>query len=107
MAKGNRKSRDQAQAAIPRSEREAVLYELQLNKFIRSRRGQYLRAEDGTLHLVLGSLRVSLAFDRDNHNLARLMLEACGVSSLSPGAQAAIQRLQVTAQKEATNLVIR
>jgi hypothetical protein len=56
------------------------------------------------LFIVLGANRIPLNVDRDNHGLAELMLAACDVTLFSPGAQAAIQRLQVRATKEAGHL---
>jgi hypothetical protein len=55
----------------------------------------------------MDNIRVPLFFDRENHNLAKLMLCACSVSSLSPGAQAALQRIQVHALDHASSLSIK
>jgi hypothetical protein len=100
-------TRKNALTTAPRSEREAVLYAMNLDAYIKKNNGQYIQADDGSLHLVMQGRRTALSFDRNNHSLARLMLSACNVSSLSPGAQAAIQRLQVSAQQGASSIVLR
>jgi hypothetical protein len=107
VAKHKSKAKRDPHAEKPRSEREAIVYEVDLNKYIAKHDGRYVRADDGSLHLIVEDLRIPLAFDRKNHGLAKLMLDACDVTSLSPGAQAAIQRLQVRAQRSASGLSIR
>jgi hypothetical protein len=102
-----RKTKDGVPLDLPRSEREAIVYEQLLRKYIADQKGQYLRADDGSLHVVMDNIRVPLSFARENHNLAKLMLRACRVSSLSSGAQAAIQRLQVYALDHASSLSIK
>jgi hypothetical protein len=104
---GHANSKKDGKGRGPKSEREAFLYKMDLDDDIRKKKGQYLRGEDGSLHLILGASRIPLSFSRENIALARLMLEACNVSSLSPGAQAAIQRLQVTAQSSASSLTFK
>jgi hypothetical protein len=101
------KSKPNDDSPGPRSEREAFLYHMNLKAYIESHKGQYVREENGSLHLIVGGVRVSLSFDRNNYHLARLMLKACGVSSLSMGAQAAIQRLQVTAHEKASSITLK
>ena|ERR1700722_4042743 len=100
-------SQDRAPLNIPLSERQAVLYEMQLHQYIAKKKGQYLRTDDGSMHVVIDNVRVPLSFDRENHHLAKLMLDACGVSSLSQGAQAALQRMQVHALDHASSLSIK
>ena len=51
----------------------------------------------GSLHLILDGRRIPLNSEHENLAMAGLMLNACGVSTLSSAAQAAIQRLQVEA----------
>jgi hypothetical protein len=80
---------------------------MKLTAYIERHKGQYLREENGSLHLIVGGLRIPLSFDRNNYHLARLMLTACGVTSLSMGAQAAIQRLQVTAHDKASSITLK
>jgi len=109
MAKRKSRSKDDTDKypRIPRSELEGIVYELRLRDHIAKHNGQFLKADDGSLHLMLNKIRVPLSRDRDNYRLAELMLCACGVSSLSQGAQAAIQRLQVLALRTASNVVLR
>lgn len=101
----NRKSpgKDNRIVSPPASEREAVLYAGMLDTYIKKHKGEYLRAEDGSLHVILEKQRVPL-HDRNHWRLASLMLDACHVSTLTQGAQAAIQRLQVSAQRNAGDL---
>ncbi len=91
----------------PRSEREAILYEMNLQAYINQRKGQYIRADDGSLHLIIGGKRIPLSFDRKNYSLATLMLDACQVTSLSQGSQGAIQRLQIKAHRNASSIVLK
>jgi hypothetical protein len=51
----------------------------------------------GHLHVILEGHRVPLVDARENYALAKLMIDACKVSTISPVARAAIQRLQVEA----------
>jgi hypothetical protein len=102
-----KKSKNDAHADLPRSEREAILYEPQLNKYITKHNGQFIRDDDRSFHMILDNARIPLAYDRENCDQAKLMLDACGVSSLSQGAQAAIQRLRVSALTKASSLAIR
>jgi hypothetical protein len=105
MSKGKDKAK--LDGALPRSEREAIIYKQRLSAYVKKHQGQYLRGEDGSLHLILDGHRIPLSFNRDNHQLAGLMIEACMVSSLTLGAQAAIQRLQVEAAKNASGMTFR
>ena len=91
----------------PRSENEGNLYELNLKAYIRQHKGQYIRADDGSFHVIMQGRRIPISFDRNNHHLAKLMLEACQVTSLSAGAQAAIQRLQIIAHTNASNITLK
>jgi len=91
----------------PRSEIDGAKYYSKLLKKINESRGQFLRAEDGGLHLVIENHRVPLSYARDNLYLAYLMLWGCSVSSLSAASQVAIQRLQTHAFFSATNIKLR
>ncbi|MGA8214320.1 MAG: hypothetical protein WB799_12060 [Candidatus Sulfotelmatobacter sp.] len=94
-------------ASGPPSEREARVYVISLDQYIRKHEGEYLRGEDGSLHLAMGGRRIPLSYNRENYALARLMLDACNVSTISAGAQAAIQRLQVVADAQASGITLR
>ena len=93
-----------ASIAIPHSERLARLWARRLETFLQKKRGRYLLDDKGSLHVVIDEHRICLSCNRENNSLARLMLEACGVSTLSTAAQAAIQRIQVSASARA-NLI--
>jgi hypothetical protein len=66
----------------PRSEREGEAYHAALCKFIRKSKARYIRAEDGSLHLMLERRRIPLSVAHDNYDLAKLMLTVCDVSTL-------------------------
>ena len=89
------------------SEKAAHIYEKRLYSHIKEHRGQCLRDESGSFHLIIDGRRVSLNYDRGNYGLADLMIQACGVSTINAGAQAAIQRLQVIASKNTGGLRLR
>jgi hypothetical protein len=92
----------------PRSEKDGEYFYNEILKKVEKEKGQYLRAEDGSLHLIIKkNNRVPLQYARDNLRLARFMLWACNVTSLSPAAQAAIQRLQTCAFFSAHNAKLR
>ena len=86
---------------LNRTERGGFICFGKLQEFINSHNGQYLRTEDSSLHLVLNGRRIPLKYDRDAPELARLLLEACGITDLSGTAQAGIRRLQVEASQKA------
>ncbi len=89
------------------SEKAAYIFERRLFGYIKECRGQFLRDESGSFHLIIDDRRVPLNYARDNYGLADLMIQACGVSTINAGAQAAIQRLQVIASKNASGLRLR
>jgi hypothetical protein len=87
--------------AVPVAERRGQLYAMDLEKYIDQTSGQYLKDQDGNLYVLIGGQRIPLNFDRNNHALANLMINVCLVSTLLPGAQSAIQRLQCIAESKA------
>ena len=89
------------------SEKAAYIFERRLFGHIKERRGQFLRDESGSFHLIIDGRRVPLNYARDNYGLADLMIHACGVGTINAGAQAAIQRLQVIASKNTGGLRLR
>lgn len=91
----------------PKSERDGSVYFHELHRHVTKHKGQFLRDESGSLHLILGGRRVRLDFDYDNLDLANLFLAACHVTTLSQGARAAIQRLQVSAYQKSRNIRLR
>lgn len=74
---------------------------------IEQRQGVFLRDDGGHLHVLLGTCRIPLNEDKNNLELAKLMLQVCDVSTTSPGARAAIQRLQVLAAEKASTIQFR
>ena len=83
------------------AEKAGASLAIKLYNLIKRQQGVFLRDEDGSLHVVVEGRRIPLKYDRDSSLLASLMLEACGVSTLSMAAQVALQRLRVDALKEA------
>jgi hypothetical protein len=92
---------------LPRAEKLAYLFAERLQGHINEVQGRYLRGDDGSVHVSLGGRRISLDFDRNNRGLAAMMMNACGVSTLEKSAQAAIQRVQVSAEKHANCIRLR
>ncbi len=86
---------------LTRAERGGLICLRQLQEFISNHKGQYLRAEDGSLHLILDGRRIPLKYDRDGPELARLLIDACGITDLSSTAQTGIRRLLVEASQKA------
>ena len=86
---------------LTRAERGGLICVKQLQEFISSHQGQYLRAEDDSLHLILDGRRIPLKYDRDGPELARLLIDACGITDLSTTAQTGIRRLLVEASQKA------
>src|SRR5690242_15074138 len=73
-------------------------------QFIKANQGTFMRDENGVLQLLIGHQRTSLAYHRDNTDLANLMLKSCSMSILSSAAQAAIQRLVVEGNKNSSTM---
>ena len=92
---------------VPRSELIGIVLERILRAYVEVKNGYFLRTEDGSLHLALGGRRIPLTYDRDNVGMAELMLEACNVTTLSAGAQAALQRFKVHAAPKAARSCLR
>ncbi len=92
---------------IPINEQRGDVFAQQLIAHIAKRDGRYLRDEACHFHVIIDGRRISLAETADNHFLAELMLEACKISTLSPAARAAIQRLQVEAARKAGQMQLK
>ena len=103
--KDERKTKDGPK--IPASERQALVWAQKLRSYIKKQKGRYLRDEDGFLHLILNRRRIPLNFDRENYALARLILAACHVSTVTNTAQIAIQRFTVKADEESARMRFR
>jgi hypothetical protein len=86
---------------LPQSEYQAARYAKKLLKYVQTNNGLFTRDELGTLYLILNGRRIPLNSGSPNVALAGLMLDACGVSTLTSAAQAAIQRLQVEVARQA------
>jgi hypothetical protein len=93
--------------SLPAVEKRAFIYAGQLQGYIKKAEGRYLRGDDGTMHVSIGGQRIPLDYDRNNRGLAQMMINACGVSTLDRSAQAAIQRIQVSAEKNANCIRLR
>lgn len=106
-ADSNSDSEKKLESHIPYSERSALVTTWTLENYIREHRGQYLRDEDGSLHLIIGGRRIALDQNPNNHGLAVLMIDACGISTLSATARATIQRIQVKAYEGSSRICLR
>jgi len=84
----------------PQSEKQAKQYFTKLQTYISKKEGQFLRGDDGSLHLIIDNYRIELNLEKENHGIAELMLLACSVGTYSQAAKAAIQRLQVKANRD-------
>ena len=93
--------------SLPAVERRAFIYAGQLQGYIKKAEGRYLRGDDGSMHLNIAGQRIPLDYDRNNRALAQIMINACGVSTLERSALAAIQRIQVSAEKNANYIRLR
>jgi hypothetical protein len=91
----------------PKVEQAAAVLMNQLEKYINRGSGQFLRDEDGSLHITMNGQRIPINFDPNNELLADLMLGACKVSTFTMGAKSAIQRLQVFAGHRAGKMSFR
>jgi len=105
--KENREGDGDISSHIPPSERAGQAFAQRLENYIQKNRGQYVKDEDGSLHVILGSRRIDLNLSPENHELTRLMLTACNVGTLALGAKSAIQRLQVRASGAASRIKLR
>ena len=85
---------------IPPAERQASVYCTLMRNYIADHDGKYIQDEMGHLHLLLEGNRIPLTTSRDNYKLTDLMLRTCSVTTLSPGAQAALQRLATFAHRD-------
>ena len=93
--------------AIPKPERLGEVFAQKVLRHIEQNDGNYLRDENGALHLILDRCRIQLNPTADNYQLAELMLKVCNVSTLSPAAKVAIQRIQVEAAQKASCIHLR
>jgi hypothetical protein len=98
--------RDISELIAP-SERTGEVFANRLEDHIQLNKGQYVKDEDGSLHLILSSRRIVLDLNPENHDLAELMINVCHVSTLNFSAKSAIQRLQVTANRFASRIKLR
>jgi hypothetical protein len=73
-------------------------------KYVEKYGGSYLLGDDGSLSVVIGGHRILLNFDRENTQLATLMLSAAKVTTLTQTAQVAIQRIRVHAHQKAARM---
>jgi hypothetical protein len=86
---------------VPRNEHLGRVYFHQLTSYIDRLQGRYIRDEFGRYWLIASGVKTSLTPGPDNQKLAFLMHLACNVSTQSPAARAAIERLQVEAARKA------
>ena len=96
-----------ARPALTETEKRGMKLYHTVVRHIKAASGLYLKAQDGSLYLVLGRRRIKLDLNQHNINLATLLLDVCGISTHSLAARSAIQRLQVHAAKQASGIQLR
>lgn len=79
----------------------------ELISYIHTKKGQFLRDEEGKLYVVLDGRRISLTLHPENFDLIALILQVCRVTTVERSAHVAVQRLQVKAHKSASSLRLR
>lgn len=89
------------------SEKQGRMIFEAVKRHLQSHAAKYLKDEDHSLHVILDGHRIPINNSRENIALAGLLLNSCGVSSLSSSAQSGIQRLMVHAQQQAGNVHLR
>jgi hypothetical protein len=88
-------------------EKLGLSYAQKLSKHLNEKKARFLCDADNSLHILLDGKRIPLNFSPDNRPLASLLLNTCNVSTLSPAAHAAIQRIQVDGDKLAERVHFR
>lgn len=91
----------------PKFERQAFLATQKLRGFIEEKKGQFVKNEDGSLHIIIEGRRISLDSDPNNYGLARLLLEGCHFSTVSSVAKSTIQQIQVEADEKSDRMRLR
>jgi len=89
---------------VDHAEQEAAALAIRLVRYIERHDGRFFRDEDGQLQIILADRRIPITFERSNVALAGLMVNACGITTLSQKAQCAIQRLQIIAAEKAARM---
>src|SRR5712692_7319427 len=102
-----RMTQDEYVKQLPKAEKLACIYAERLEGHINNAKGRYLQAEDESVYVSIDRRRIALDYDRHNRGLAEMMMKACGVSTLDRAAQAAIQRIQVEAEKNSSLIRLR
>src|SRR5260370_41860599 len=96
-----------AKNLLPRAEEVGrAVYKL-LSAHITKHSATFLRGGDGSLHLVIEGKRIRLSPQSDVIGVAGLLFDTCNISSLTPGAQAGIQRLVVEGYRQAERMRLR
>ena len=75
-------------------------------RYIKRQGGQYVRDCAGQVRVIVHNCCIELNLQQNNHALAKLLLAAAGVGSLSTAARLAIQRLQVHANDHASRVAV-
>jgi hypothetical protein len=91
----------------PKCETSALIHETHLRAYIDGHGGQYLRDQDGSLHVILNGTRISLRDDPENDTLDGLLLDACRITTVTQIAKATIQRIRVEASRKASSISLR
>ncbi len=103
----NKSGTEEVEDKRPKVEKAAACLMGELQQYIEKRKGQFLRDEDDSLHVILDGKRILINDDKNNGGMVNLMLRACGVGTLLVGARLAIQRLQVHADLKAGKMSFR
>ena len=83
------------------------MYAQKILAYIERHRGRFAKGEDGSLHVVVEGRRIPLDACQRNYEFKKLIIAAAGVSTVTPGARAAIERLQAAALSKADALLVR
>jgi hypothetical protein len=89
------------------SEEQGHAWAAKLIAHIKNQGGRYLKDEHGGLHAVIDGRRISLCRSHENHQLSRLLIDVCDVTTRAWAAQVAIERLGVHAYDNADRLRLR
>jgi len=101
------KAESELPSYYPKCETAALIHAGHFSDQIQKVRGQYLRNDDGSLHVIIGGKRIALKNDPDNHDLNSLFLTVCNITTVTQTAKVAIQRIQVEAHRKASSMRLR
>jgi hypothetical protein len=99
-----RPRRSKPVSAVPHQEITGRQYCDKLRAYIATRKGRFVKDEDGAIFVLFDRWIVPLSQSPDNVDISSLMIDACGVTTVLVPARIAVQRLLVHAKKEASKI---